>query len=106
MTNLYIDSLNYYKEKMSQKDAELHVKVWGETPYMIDVFTGGTREEYLTMQWEINDWCLENLGKSHYSIHDRVGVWQRGGATVDGWTWYGFKTEEMMNKFKAKWQTR
>jgi hypothetical protein len=106
VTELYTNALNYYKGKMSQEDADLHIKVWQPTPYMIDVFTGETREEYLIMSKKIHDWCLDNLGKSHYSICNKIGVWQRGGATVDGWTWYGFKTEEMMNKFKEVWQTR
>lgn len=106
MTQLYQDTIDYWQAKQDQEYVDLHVQVWSGTPYMIDVFTGGTREEYLTRTWDIHQWCLENLGADHYAITGKEGVWQRGGATVDGWTWYGFKTEEMMNRFKEVWQTR
>lgn len=27
-----------------------------------------------------------------------------GGATIHGWTWIGFATEDMMTRFSERWQ--
>lgn len=71
-------------------------KVWEPTPWVINVFEG-SYDEYNFI--DIIRWCCDNLGDESYPIHDKVGVWHRGGATVDGYTWYGFASEELMQRF-------
>ena len=71
-------------------------EVWGQYPWMIDVFFDSYRTE---RNDEVTDWLRENIGKEGSPIHKIDGNWYRGGATIFGWSWVGFKKEETMNKF-------
>lgn len=80
--------------------SRLMAEVWSVTPWMVNVFTdniNGDRER------NINDWCRSHFGDEAHPIHGRPGSWQRGGATIYGWTWYGFISERMMDEFCALW---
>jgi hypothetical protein len=82
---------------------DLMRKIWAGTPWMIDCYTeriGGG------LFVEIMQWCRRRWGVEAWPIHSRPGRWQSGSATVDGWTWFGFESEEMLAKFKAQWETR
>lgn len=83
---------------------ELMQRVWRDTPWMVDTYTGGysrnrEREHAMLM------WCYDAFGEQASPIHGKPGHWQRGSATVDGWTWYGFSTEAEMNAFTERWPT-
>lgn len=87
---------------MDAERAALMRKVWAETPFMVNVFTGQIGEE---LDREIRDWCEERWGDEYLPLHGRPGRWQRGGVTLFGWTWFGFETGEMMTEFQARWKT-
>ena len=75
-------------------------KVWGGTPWMIDVVTGNIDSDRYQ---EMRDWCNVQFGRESWPLHGRFGNWQFGGATVMGSTWIGFATEEMMKRFEERW---
>lgn len=102
-----IDGSPLYERVMACADrdedrerAALSRKVWNGTPWMLNV-NGGSPGGDQTR--EIILWCREHFGDEAWPIHSEAGNWQRGSATVYGWTWYGFATEQMMQKFQAKW---
>lgn len=79
---------------------ELMHKVWDPTPWIINVETLSPSTEEGIRRWDImRDWLISNIGVESYTIHGYVGAWHRGGATVCGWTFFGFATEDMMHKF-------
>lgn len=80
---------------------DLTHKVWDGTPWIVDAFTGRIGDEM--RDCKIIKWCRDNFGEEAWPIHGKPGDWHRGGATVMGWTWIGFKTEEMMHKFIEAW---
>lgn len=99
-TNLYRDHVLNYDYGSFAKN-ELMRKVWSATPWMLEVFTGPSgglsyREMY--------EWCVHKFGKEASPINGIDGHWQRGCATVEGWTWYGFATEGLMKEFIEKWE--
>ena len=79
---------------------QLQIKVWSPTPWMIDVYVG---------RWEdgrerrILEWCYETYGQDSSPIHEHIGRWHRGNATICGWTWFGFASEDDMLAFEAAW---
>lgn len=79
---------------------ELTHKVWDPTPWVIDVYVGRHTED---TEHNIRQWCGDNFGKESWPIHDKPADWYRAGSTVMGWTWFGFKTEEMMRRFIEAW---
>ncbi len=86
-----------YHRVMEQAD-DLMRKVWSGTPWMTEVYT--ERCDSL-LDGAIRDWCYEQYGPEAWPIHGHAGKWHRGGATINGFTWFGFETEAMMNGFKA-----
>lgn len=75
-------------------------EAWEPTPWMLVVntdFVGSDREH------DILAWCHEQFGRELWAPGQAGGYWRRGGATINGQTWFGFSTEERMNQFKAKW---
>lgn len=84
----------------SEQGDELMHKVWDNTPWMMDAFTGAVN----STRWHLmNEWCRENYGPEAWPIHGKPGQWHRGGATIHGWTWFGFATEAMMTYFAESW---
>jgi hypothetical protein len=81
---------------------ELMLQAWSDTPLMVDAHTGGWTNEW-GRESEIHSWCVEQFGPPAHPFAGVPGKWQRGGATIHGWTWMGFATEEMMHKFIARW---
>lgn len=73
-------------------------KVWSPTPFMVNVDTGSPDSDRYR---EILQWCRENIGPQAHPIHGKDGDWQTGTATVFGWTWMGFATEDLLNRFLA-----
>lgn len=78
-------------------------KVWDETPWMVDVYTGPISN--FGRYREIMDWCWGRFGRQASPIHGKPGDWQMGGVTLYGWTWMGFKTKEMMEEFLEFWSS-
>ncbi len=101
MTPLYHRIMAHSVDNAEQ--LALSHKVWDPTPWVIDVFTGGAhRPEGMDRIEAMRDFCIEHFGPESWPIHDRPARWMFGSATVDGWTWMGFATEEMTNQFLAK----
>lgn len=95
-TDLYHRAISF--DYGDEERRALMEKVWSVTPWMVDAFIDSDERER-----EVLHWCREHLGDEAWPIHGRPGVWQRGSATINGWTWFGFATEEMMLKFQAQW---
>jgi hypothetical protein len=77
-------------------------KVWRDTPWMVDVYSGGYSNDR-NREHAILTWCYKQFGDQSSPIHDRPGTWQRGSATINGWTWFGFATEAQMLAFVEHW---
>jgi len=98
-SDLYKRSMAYY-EANEADGGELQHRVWDMTPWMLDVYEGKHDDmKYM----EIIEWCHEKWGDQAWWPSGRHGAWQRGGATVFGWTWWGLNTEEKMLEFQAQW---
>jgi hypothetical protein len=77
-------------------------KVWAGTPWMLNVKTGSFSKGGGD-QSRMAKWCRERFGDPLLPWVGRPGQWQFGNATVHGWTWLGFATEEQMQEFVAAW---
>lgn len=79
---------------------DLMRKVWSPTPWMLNIWTGRWEDG---REQRMLEWCYRHFGQESSPIHDRDGKWKRGNATVMGWTWFGFSTQEEMNQFVSAW---
>lgn len=95
-TELYQQVINW----KGYTNPELMRQVWEPTPYIIDVYTGGRHDD---RGYEIREWLTERWGRACSPIHGHEGLWQFGNATINGYTWLGFATEEMMQEFLRTW---
>ena len=99
-TDLYRRAIKY--DYQDEGRSGLVEKFWSQTPWMVDAYTGSS------MDWrslEMMHWCKEHFGEENWPLHDIPGDWKRGGVTMNGWTWYGFKTEAMLQEFLTAWPT-
>ena len=89
-----------YRRQIVDSGDALMQRVWADTPFMTDAYTGGINTE----RWrDVMSWCRDTFGDEAWPIHGKPGLWYSGGATVNGWTWMGFNTEEMMRQFQEQW---
>lgn len=98
MTELYKGMLahDYHDPELS----DLMEKVWKDTPFMINVFTGLSENDRCR---EMRDWCRAEFGQENFAIAGKKGDWQFGNVTLFGWNWAGFSTKEQMDQFLEKW---
>jgi hypothetical protein len=91
-----------YQRVMGDTDPHLNInkRVWKDYPWLIDAFTGSHDD---SRSREIQDWLHKEFGREGWALADRAGRWQRGSATVNGWTWHGFATREDMDAFLSRW---
>ena len=102
MTELY--KLIMKKAEQNGSDLELQHMVWDPTPWVIQVQLGDPVDTFeYSDEREIMDYCLAQFGPESWPIHNKPAAWYRGGATVNGVTWLGFATEQMMQQFMADW---
>lgn len=92
-----------FQRQIERRGDKIMRKVWCPTPFMVDVYTGQISNQ--GRYREIVDWCFDRHGEQSSPIHGIEGTWKMGGATVLGWTWIGFKTEEMLRDFVEHWPT-
>ena len=78
---------------------DLMIDVWSPTPWIVDAFSDRTNSD---TDRAMVEWCREAFGGEAWPIHGRAGEWQRGSATIHGWTWFGFRTEDQMNQFLSR----
>ena len=97
---LYHDIIAWNEKQGDAERTALAHRVWDGTPWMVDWY-GGRVDEARTRA--MIEWCYEKFGEQAWWPSDRPGAWQRGSATVDGWTWWGFDTEDKMREFMAAW---
>ena len=97
-TDLYRSALEFNDDDPERK--ALMAKVWRDTPWMVDAYTGSHDTD---RRHDLMEWCREQFGPEAWPIHGHPGQWHSGGATVDGWTWMGFATEEQMCAFIERW---
>lgn len=85
--------------------ADLQRKVWDGTPWIVDVYTGRESLGERDRDFAIRQWLHDNFGDQSWPFgkEPRTGRWFRGGATIHGWTWFGFATEADMQAFLAAW---
>lgn len=84
---------------------DLNRQVWAGTPWVVDVFTGRISPPDNERDYAIRHWLHDKMGEPSRPFGDepKYGRWWRGGATVHGWTWFGFATEADMQTFLAAW---
>lgn len=99
-SRLYHRTIEWSEANLTAEGLALNHKVWDGTPWMVNAFTGPIVEDRMH---EIISWCRERFGPEAWPIHGKPGNWHRGGATVQGWTWFGFATKEAMQQFEAEW---
>lgn len=97
-SDLYQRAMAYYDANDS--DPALQHQVWDGYPWMLDVHTDGVATD---RDRAICDWCRKTFGDEGHPIHGIPGAWHRGGATVFGWTWFGFASADHMRQFRAVW---
>lgn len=95
----YADAMAYYEANVDD-GGELEHKVWDGTPFMVDWFTGPVAHERDLL---MRQWCRHHIGDEAWPIHGKRGRWHRGGATVYGWTWFGFETQAFLDAFMTAW---
>lgn len=100
MTELYKKMIEH--EYQDQETRDLMQKVWQDTPFMVNIFTGPFEND---RRREMEDWCRENFGQENLAIWGKKGNWQLGSVTIFGWNWAGFATQEQMEKFLARWES-
>lgn len=62
-------------------------EVWSVTPWVVNVFSDNISS---ARERGMMEWCRKRIGDEAHPIHGMPGKWQRGGATIFGWTWFGF----------------
>lgn len=77
------------------------VEAWEPTPWMIDAFEGRGGERRFR---DVREWCFETFGDESWPGAVRPGTWFSGSASINGWAWFGFATEAMMNQFIERWR--
>lgn len=98
-TDLYLSIIDF-NAKRGSEDLALAHEVWDMTPWVADVYDG----PHNSMRYrDMMMWCMERWGEQAWWPSGRKGAWQRGGATVDGWTWWGFDAEDKMREFVEAW---
>lgn len=98
-------STRLHKLVLESGEDSLHARVWRGTPWIADAWVGDWQRE--SREAEMLEWCADTFGVEAFPFgpQPRTGRWRRGGATVFGWAWFGFDTEEAMNQFIAAWPT-
>ncbi len=94
-------SIIEWNAKQGDDDLRLAHEVWDMTPWVVDMFDGSMKHDDRYRQMVM--WCHERWGEQAWWPSGRKGAWQRGGATVDGWTWWGFDTKDKMDDFASAW---
>lgn len=99
-TDLYDRTIRWSEHNLDARGHQLTLVCWQDRPWMVNVYTGSTGDDRMS---EIMEWCRHEFGDEAWPIHGRGGPWYRGGATVNGWTHFGFESEEMMDAFLEAW---
>jgi hypothetical protein len=106
MTPLYHSIIEHANGDGPCHDLELTHKVWDPTPWVVDVYLGDRENTSTPLRQDecaIKRFCRANFGKESWPMHDEPAAWYSGGAIVDGWTWFGFDSEQKMNQFLEAW---
>jgi hypothetical protein len=95
--------MDYWKNNGGTLALALERKVWGPTPWVIDVRSPCRDDEFSNAPHRMDHvaWLRANIGTESWSIYGKPGDWNFAGATVNGETWLGFRTEEQMQRFCA-----
>lgn len=101
-TDLYKRTMQWAEHDGRYRYGDLMREVWSVTPWMVDAYTGGYSNN-LEREENIREWCREHFGQEASPLHGIKGAWQRGSATINGYTWMGFATQEMLEKFCQRW---
>jgi hypothetical protein len=91
----YTDAMGSIPEQFRKLSEEQ----WGPTPWMIDVFFGHSNSYDNTEEMKIKSWLYHNLGPESSPMHGKEGLWHRAHVTLHGWSWVGFKTEDLLRRF-------
>jgi hypothetical protein len=79
-------------ELVMPEHREVTIREWSPTPFMEDVMSTDREDEMIR-------WCQQQFGPESSPMHKRNGRWRRSLVTIHGWCWFGFETEELMNRF-------
>lgn len=87
------------EQGMPDRTALAH-RIWDDTPWMVNCYSGSVGDDRCRSMIE---WCFRQFGDQAWWPTGRPGAWQRGSATINGWEWWGFDTEDKMLDFMAAW---
>lgn len=73
---------------------------WSRHRWICSGYTGRGRSIRMV---EVCEWCATRLGPQADPYSDRAGRWLMAGATVNGWTWFGFDSPRPMVDFRSMW---
>lgn len=99
-SELYRRTMAWHAEQGDEERAALAHRVWDGTPWMVNWYTGGVDGGRTR---DMIKWCHKQFGPQAWWPADRPGAWQRGSATIFGWEWWGFDSEDKMRAFMAAW---
>jgi len=99
-SKLYRSTVEWSEANLDQLGHELTLKCWQGLPWMVEAFFG---DSGTLRHQQVIDWCGENFGEEAMPATGKPGDWYRGADEAKGWSCVGFKTEEMMNRFLARW---
>jgi hypothetical protein len=99
-SDLYQHIIAWSLANLNTYQHELTLKCWEDRPWMVSLYTGSCGED---RDYDIRTWCREQFGEEAWPLHGRWGRWYRGGATVYGWTHFGFSSRSMMEAAELAW---
>lgn len=98
-------STRLYTEYVLADDSahgEINRKCWEGNPWIVEAYTGRCGED---RDFAMRQWLHDTMGEQSWPF-GQVAIYRRwfcGGATIHGWTWFGFATEADMQAFLAAW---
>lgn len=99
-SDLYRRTMTWTAAQGDDERTSLMRRVWDGTPWMVNWYTGGVDGGRTRAMIE---WCHSRFGEQAWWPAERPGAWQRGSATIYGWEWWGFDTEDKMLAFMTAW---
>lgn len=97
-------STTAYRDMMEQdygdpKTSALMEKCWKPTPFVVYAFAGDRDR-----QEAMRRWCYREMGERCSPIHDQPGLWTDGSATLFEWCYFGFASQELLDRFLSRWR--
>lgn len=76
----------------SNKYGRTIFEMWRRVPWIVNFYVDGK-------EIEIRNWLNRSIGREYDEVLFPTGFWLRSPVTMRGRCWYGFATEQMLNRF-------